>query len=75
MTTLTTLLAMVPLSLSTGEGAESWRPMGIAIIGGLLFSTIITLIIVPVIYSIFGAARIKRVRKALLKNNNLNNKI
>ncbi len=73
MTTLTTLLAMVPLSLSTGEGSESWRPMGIAIIGGLLFSTIITLIIVPVIYSIFGAARIKRARKALLKNNNQNN--
>jgi HAE1 family hydrophobic/amphiphilic exporter-1 len=75
MTTLTTLLAMVPLSLSKGEGAESWRPMGIAIIGGLLFSTMITLIIVPVIYSIFGAARIKRAKKALLKNNNQNNKI
>jgi hydrophobe/amphiphile efflux-1 (HAE1) family protein len=75
MTTLTTLLAMVPLSLSTGEGAESWRPMGIAIIGGLLFSTLITMVIVPVIYSIFGAARIKRTRKALLKNNNRNNKI
>jgi HAE1 family hydrophobic/amphiphilic exporter-1 len=73
MTTLTTLLAMVPLSLSKGEGAESWRPMGIAIIGGLLFSTLITLIIVPVIYSIFGAARIKRARKTLLKNNNQNN--
>jgi HAE1 family hydrophobic/amphiphilic exporter-1 len=75
MTTLTTLLAMVPLTLSRGEGAESWRPMGISIIGGLLFSTLITLVIVPVIYSVFGAARIKRARKALLKNNNRNNKI
>jgi HAE1 family hydrophobic/amphiphilic exporter-1 len=65
---------MVPLTLSTGEGAESWRPLGIAIIGGLLFSSLITLIIVPVIYSIFGAARIKRAKKALLKNNNRNNK-
>jgi HAE1 family hydrophobic/amphiphilic exporter-1 len=75
MTTLTTLLAMVPLTLAKGEGAESWRPMGIAIIGGLLFSTLITLIIVPVIYSIFGAARIKRARKASLKKNNQDNKI
>ena len=73
MTTLTTLLAMVPLTLAKGEGAESWRPMGIAIIGGLLFSTLITLIIVPVIYSIFGTARIKRARKALLKKNNQDN--
>jgi HAE1 family hydrophobic/amphiphilic exporter-1 len=74
MTTFTTVLAMVPLTLSTGEGAESWRPLGIAIIGGLLFSSLITLLIVPVIYSIFGAARIKRAKKALLKNNNRNNK-
>ena len=75
MTTFTTMLALLPLTLASGEGAESWRPMGIAIIGGLLFSTLITLVIVPVFYSIFGAARIKRARTALLKKNNRNNKI
>ncbi len=67
MTTLTTLLAMVPLAISQGEGAEMWRPMGIAIIGGLTFSTLITLIFVPVVYSIFGAQRLRKTRKALLK--------
>lgn len=65
MTTLTTLLAMVPLAVSTGEGSEMWKPMGIAIIGGLFFSTMVTLIIVPVVYSMFGAARIRKTRKNL----------
>lgn len=50
MTSLTTILAMLPLALSTGSGSEIWSPMGIAVIGGLIFSTIVTLILVPVIY-------------------------
>ena len=53
MTTLTTILAMLPMALSTGSGAETWRPMAIAVIGGLTFSTIVTLIIVPVVYAMF----------------------
>ncbi len=52
MTTITTILGMLPLALSTGEGSEVWRPMGISVIGGLTFSTIVTLIIVPVVYRI-----------------------
>lgn len=52
MTTATTILGMLPLALSKGEGSEIWSPMGISVIGGLTFSTIITLIIVPVIYRI-----------------------
>ncbi len=51
MTSLTTILGMVPMALSTGEGSETWRPMGIAVIGGMIFSTIITMIIVPAIYA------------------------
>ena len=51
MTSLTTILGMLPLAMSTGEGSEIWSPMGIAVIGGLIFSTIVTLIIVPVIYA------------------------
>jgi HAE1 family hydrophobic/amphiphilic exporter-1 len=52
MTTATTILGMLPLALSTGEGSELWKPMGIAVIGGLTFSTAVTLIIVPVVYRI-----------------------
>jgi HAE1 family hydrophobic/amphiphilic exporter-1 len=54
MTAFTTILAMVPLALSTGEGSEIWTPMGITVIGGLVFSTIVTMIIVPVMYAIFA---------------------
>ncbi len=52
MTALTTILAMMPLALSRGEGSEIWSPMGIALIGGLTFSTIVTLVLVPVVYGI-----------------------
>jgi HAE1 family hydrophobic/amphiphilic exporter-1 len=52
MTTATTILGMLPLALSHGEGSEIWRPMGISVIGGLTFSTVITMVIVPVIYRI-----------------------
>ena len=54
MTTLTTVLGMLPLALSNGEGSEIWSPMGISIIGGLSFSTLVTLIIVPVVYVLFA---------------------
>ena len=60
MTTLTTILAMVPLAISTGEGAEIWRPMAIAVIGGLTFSTAVTLLFVPVIYTTFEKRKQKR---------------
>jgi HAE1 family hydrophobic/amphiphilic exporter-1 len=63
MTSLTTILGMLPLALSSGEGSETWKPMGIAVIGGLTFSTILTLIVIPVMYSLFGASRLKRQRK------------
>ncbi|MEO0234287.1 MAG: efflux RND transporter permease subunit [candidate division WOR-3 bacterium] len=59
MTTLTTIFGLLPLALSTKEGAEMWRSLGIVVIGGLSFSTIVTLILVPVIYSIVET-KIKR---------------
>ncbi len=69
MTTLTTILGMLPLALSSSEGSEIWSPMGISIIGGLTFSTIVTLIIVPVMYILFARKgerdSLKRVRKEL----------
>ena len=59
MTTLTTILAMLPMALSTGSGAETWRPMAISVIGGLTFSTVVTLIIVPVVYAMFDRKRVR----------------
>ena len=62
MTTLTTILGMVPMALGTGEGAELWRPMGVAVIGGLTFSTILTLLFVPVLYCVFAGRGVKNFR-------------
>jgi HAE1 family hydrophobic/amphiphilic exporter-1 len=53
MTALTTMLALVPLALGLGEGGEAQAPMARAVIGGLLSSTLITLVLVPVVYSVF----------------------
>ncbi len=55
MTALTTIFAMLPLAIGIGEGSELWSPMGISVIGGLIFSTILTMIIVPVIYRVFSS--------------------
>ncbi len=52
MTTLTTILALLPLAMGFGEGAEIRAPMAIAVIGGLTSSTLLTLIFIPVLYSI-----------------------
>ncbi|MBN1414641.1 MAG: efflux RND transporter permease subunit [Bacteroidales bacterium] len=60
MTTSTTILGMLPLALSTGEGSEIWSPMGISVIGGLLFSTIVTMVIVPVVYRVVVRSSEKR---------------
>ncbi|MCR9011279.1 efflux RND transporter permease subunit [Gabonibacter chumensis] len=67
MTALTTILGMLPMALSTGEGSETWRPMGVAVIGGLVFSTIITMIIVPVIYAAMDKSGSRDKKKALSK--------
>lgn len=53
MTTVTTLLGLLPLALSRGEGSESWRPFGITMIGGLSVSTLVTLVLIPTLYFIF----------------------
>lgn len=53
MTTLTTILGMVPVATSSGMGREAYSPLGITMIGGLLVSTLITLLLVPTIYAIF----------------------
>ncbi|HWO74925.1 MAG TPA: efflux RND transporter permease subunit [Bacillus sp. (in: firmicutes)] len=53
MTAITTILGLVPLAMGIGEGTELNQPMGITVIGGLISSTFLTLIIIPVVYSLF----------------------
>lgn len=65
MTTLTTILGLVPLALGIGEGGESQAPMATVVIGGLLTSTILTLVIVPVVYALFDDWHEKRARQKM----------
>ena len=67
MTSLTTILGMVPMALSVGEGSETWRPMGIAVIGGMIFSTIITMLIVPAVYAAMDKSGSRDKQKNLRK--------
>jgi HAE1 family hydrophobic/amphiphilic exporter-1 len=53
MTTLTTILALLPLALGIGEGADAQAPLARAVLGGLAASTVITLFLIPVVYSVF----------------------
>lgn len=65
MTSLTTILGMAPMALSFGEGSETWRPMGVAVIGGMVFSTIITMIIVPAVYAAMDKSGSRNKKKAI----------
>ncbi|MCX5708643.1 MAG: efflux RND transporter permease subunit [Candidatus Omnitrophica bacterium] len=53
MTTITTLVGLLPLAISRGEGSEQWQPIGICMVGGLTVSTFITMLFVPTLYSVF----------------------
>ena len=70
MTTLTTVLGMLPLALGRGEGSEVWRGMGMTVAWGLSVSTVVTLVFVPVLYTIFAAFGLTRKRKKALKTAN-----
>lgn len=75
MTTLTTILGMIPLAIGTGQGSEMWKALGISIIGGMTFSTIITLVLIPALYSIMagnGVRRRRRKHRNLLVKKQLN---
>jgi HAE1 family hydrophobic/amphiphilic exporter-1 len=74
MTTLTTILGMVPMAVGTGQGSEMWRPMGTAVIGGLTFSTILTLLFVPTLYCVFAYNGVRRTRRKMRRALNPNNK-
>ncbi len=68
MTTLTTVLGMIPMAVGTGEGAEMWQSVGITVAWGLAFSTLITLILVPVMYCVFAGNGIRNQRKTHAEN-------
>ena len=70
MTAFTTVLGMVPMAISQGEGAEMWQPLGIVVIGGLTVSTFLTLYIVPVLYAAISRKgerdKLKKVREQFI---------
>lgn len=67
MTALTTILGMVPLAIELGSGAETWSPLARAVIGGLTATTVLTLIVIPIIYISFERAG-ERMKNYFRKN-------
>ncbi len=67
MTTLTTVLGMIPMAVGTGEGSEMWKSLGITVAWGLSISTVVTLILIPTIYCVFATRQEKRKQKKLAK--------
>jgi HAE1 family hydrophobic/amphiphilic exporter-1 len=57
MTTMTTVLGLLPMALATGEGAEIRAPMALTVIGGLLGATILTLLVIPSLYAVVSRAK------------------
>lgn len=68
MTTLTTVLGMIPLAIGNGEGAEMWNSLGMTVAWGLSVSTLVTLVLIPILYSLFADFGIWRKKR---KNKNL----
>ncbi len=65
MTTLTTVLGMVPMAIGTGEGAEMWRSLGMVVAWGLTVSTLVTLVIIPTLYASLASMQERRKAKKL----------
>jgi len=67
MTTLTTVLGMVPMAVGRGEGSELWRSLGMTVCWGLTISTLVTLVLIPTIYCSLATAQEKRKARKQLK--------
>ncbi len=61
MTSLSTVFGILPIAIGMGAGAESRQPLGIVVVGGVMFSTFLTLLLVPVVYSLL--ARFSKARR------------
>ena len=72
MTTLTTVLGMVPMAIGSGEGAEMWNGLGITVAWGLSISTLITLVLIPTLYAAFVDRRERRHARKAVKLNDEN---
>ena len=69
MTTLTTVLGMIPMAVGTGEGAEMWRSLGMTVAWGLSVSTLVTLVLIPILYSCFASFGEWRQNRKMKKQN------
>ncbi len=63
MTTLTTVLGMLPMAVGTGEGSEMWRSLGVTVCWGLTVSTLVTLVLIPTVYCSFASRQERRKQK------------
>ena len=72
MTTLTTVLGMIPMAIGSGEGAEMWNGLGITVAWGLSISTLITLVLIPTLYAAFVDRRERRHARKAVKLNDEN---
>ena len=71
MTTLTTVLGMIPMAVGNGVGSEMWNSLGMSVAWGLTFSTFITLILIPTLYSSFAfTGEERKLKKSLSEQNN-----
>ena len=69
MTTLTTVLGMIPMALGRGEGSEMWRSLGVVVAWGLSVSTLVTLVLIPTVYASLSSWQERRRARKLARNN------
>ena len=71
MTTLTTVLGMIPMAVGNGVGSEMWNSLGMSVAWGLSFSTLITLILIPTLYAVFAfTGEERKIKKSMNAQNN-----
>ncbi|MBR5563024.1 MAG: efflux RND transporter permease subunit [Bacteroidales bacterium] len=68
MTTLTTVLGMIPMAIGQGEGSEMWRSLGMVVAWGLSISTVVTLVIIPTVYASMASWQLRRAARKAARN-------
>ena len=68
MTTLTTVLGMIPMAIGQGEGSEMWRSLGMVVAWGLSISTLVTLVIIPTVYASMASWKVRRAARKAARN-------